>query len=221
MASFLSRRIGPEPSATRMALALNAIGIGLAIWCFLRPNAVSGAGCLAAPLVAIAIARLDPRFSMMAEQPGSQADIGGLWFPVLVIALQVSVQQKMMTPLAPLLAALPLAILLFGVLTKADFEAKVTARLAGTLALCLAWAWGGVIFANITFDPSPPERMSGTVLETHKSRGGQRMTVSTQYAGEPMVVEGLRTAGHQVGSPVYMEMRDGRFGWRYLRVLDR
>ncbi len=139
---------------------------------------------------------------------------------MLVLALQAASQQKMMTPLAPLLAALPFAIFLFFVLTRVDLDARVTFRMPWTIALCAAWAWGSGIYANVTFDSSRPVLMSGTVLETHSSRGGRRMTVSSSYAGQKVLLKGLRAGGRDAGSLVLMEMKDGWLGWRYLKVLN-
>lgn len=220
MPSIYSRRIGIEPSLWRMGLALNAGGIGIGIWQLTLPSIVSGAMCIAAPWVAIAVAWFDKRFSLMSWRPDSRADIGGLWCPVVVLAVQAATQQKMMTPLAPLLAAVPFAIFMFVALTKVDFDARVTFRMPWTVALCAAWAWGSGIYANVSFDPSRAVLMSGTVLETHSSRGGRRMTVSSSYAGQKVLLKGLPAGRREIGAQVLIEMKDGWLGWRYLRVLN-
>lgn len=220
MTDIYARRIGPEPSVSRAGLAVNAAALGLAIWQFVWPNPFTGAACIAAPWVAVSIAWFDQRFSSSVSNPGSTVDIGGLWAPVLVLALQGVLRQKTMEPLQPLLAALPLATILFVALVKADFEARTAFHMLGTLSLCVAWAWGTVIYANITFDPTPPVMMSGAVVKTYYSRWGTKMTVASSHAGQKMLVSALPAGDRKVGSLVLLKMKGGRFGWRYLTVLE-
>lgn len=221
MASTFSLRIGPDPGARRVGLALNAGGIAIAVWHLVLPTALTGATCIAAPLVAIAVAWFDTRFSLMSGQRDSRADIGGLWFPVLTLTLQAFAKQEMMAPLAPVLAALPLAILLFVVLIKTDLAARSATYMPFTIALCMAWAWGGLVHANVALDSSRPVLWTGMVLETHAARRGRGMTVSVSHAGQTMLLKKQRAGRREVGSPVFVAVRDGRFGWRYFRILDR
>lgn len=219
MIDISAPRIGPELAARRVAFTLN-IGAGaVAIWQGIFPNVLTGAACIAAPWIAVSVAAFNQRFSSSAASATSTADIAGLWFPVLVLLVQAFFQQKMLEPLLPFLAALPFALFLFAALLKADLDARSASGIPFLIAACTAWAWASAIHINVALDTSAPSRMDGTVLEIYSSRGPRRMTVFYGHAGQKALVSGLPAGDRQVGSPVVIERKNGRFGWRYLRAL--
>lgn len=214
---IVPRHIGPEPEVGRVAGAFNAACLALALAQAFWPHPVVGAGCIAAPLVAICIAWRDERFVLFRETGGTGAELAGFLAPALIVGAWGIGKQTIIAPLAPAGVAGLLGLVLLIVIVKTDLEARRGEKLLFLAISCLAWSWGCVNYANVTFDHSRPERLVGTVFEYHTARNSPANGLKVEYAGQVTRIKRLR-GRFAPGDRVYAEARRGALGWGYLRV---
>lgn len=210
----MSHRIGPEPQARRAGLAFNSACVGLALLEVVRPSALAGLACILTPFVALAIARMDDRFCLLRDGPGAQADLGGFAAPLLALALWAATAQHIVDPAVPLIAAAGLAALLSIALIKTDLETRRAHFLGALVGFSLAWAWGALIYVNVTFDRSSPIALTGTGVSTHAR--GSRCGVQVEYSGRRQLMKWCQ-AGLRPGDLASVEAKQGALGWPYLR----
>ena len=214
------RRAGAERMA-KWAGWLNLLGMALAGWAMFWPHpyAVAVLVCGLMPVVALTLlARWRGLFSMIEEARGPS--LNTFWLtPGLAVGIRGMVDVQMIDWHAPLLTAAGIAAVFTALVWWLDVRGRGVLGMIVPFLVGLAWAWGGVVTADVLLDFAKPQRIPARVVEVSGKADDPSVTLEAlappherfEDFDTPRPLPGVAKVGTRTCVVVY----PGRFGWRY------
>ena len=213
----------------RLALAFNAVGILVAAWAFLKANPPALAAAALAPLVAVGLVILSDGAWVLHEfRLKGRPAVGPLFLvPAIALGARAFTDQFVMDWKPVLAAALvPAVLVLAPVVWFIRREADRLTLSAIIGVVMLGWAWSVVTEADVGLDKGPSRYFTPRVMQkwiNSSGRGGQRFHVLLAPWGPKPGTQDVQVGSStydrlEVGSPAFVTLHRGAFGWRWFVI---
>lgn len=202
---------------------VSTVSFGAGLWLILRPAPYDAAmaACVLLPLFACGLRIWRPdEFTFAGEdtQAAFADDLSLLWvFPGLALGARTTADVGVLDTTQAAAATVIVAMAMIGALVALDQQMR--RWLPAFIAIfCIGgWAWGLVNWLNIRL-AEPPRVVLGYTIrkDTHK-KGPDTLTIQLRDPQASRVSFGVASVRYrvtQVGQPVWLDLYEGRLGWR-------